>query len=83
MIAKIEFYQEMCCEICCSIIHNHFDCPACGQKYAGTSIYREYYEELTKVGDVFSCEDCDTEFRLTEKTDAWKWEFEYQVDTKA
>ena len=65
---KIKFYSEICCEECNSIIHNHFDCPACKEEYAGTSMYIEPYDETE-----FYCENCRTEFfRENRDTDEWQ-----------
>lgn len=62
---KIEFYSEICCGECNDIVYNHFDCPACNKKYAGTSIYMEPYD-ITE----FSCEECGAEF--IKKENEWE-----------
>lgn len=41
---KLEIYPESCCEICNETIHNHFDCPLCGEKRASTDIYGSLIE---------------------------------------
>jgi len=71
---KTEFYPEICCDECNDVIHNHFDCPVCKHKYAGTSMYGEmdsYYTE-------FSCEECEAEFKLLERHEdfGFFWEIE-------
>ncbi len=68
---KIDFYPEICCDYCNEVIHNHFDCPSCNRKYAGTSMYGEidsYYTE-------FSCEECNARFKLGKK-DEWSYGWE-------
>lgn len=52
-VFAIKLYSEVCCDMCNEIIHNHFDCPVCGEDYAGTSLFGEIYED-----DSFSCENC-------------------------
>ncbi len=71
---KVEFYPEICCDYCNDVIHNHFNCPVCFIKGAGTSIYHDSYEE--QVGDTFSCEECKTEFKIVSK----KWGEEIEVE---
>lgn len=76
---NLEFYSEIHCEICNDVMHNHFDCPACGEEYTGTSVYYDIYE--LETGDTIQCESCGQEFLLVEKTgdwhDEWTW---YMVD---
>jgi hypothetical protein len=62
---EIEFFPEICCDFCNDVIHNHFNCPVCLVEGAGTSIYHDTYEE--REGDIFSCEECKTEFKITKK----------------
>jgi len=62
---KTELYSETCCDECMDIIHNHFDCPICNDDYAGTSIYGTIEDYDDKE---FSCEECDSEFTIIEKT---------------
>ena len=51
------------------IEHNHFDCPACGKKYAGTSIYGcDVYELLDEnPEDQFECEECKATFQFMKR----------------
>ncbi len=53
----VNWHPELCCEICGETIHNHFDCPNCGRRYAGTSVYGDAEE-----GEDFFCEECKTKF---------------------
>lgn len=71
---KIEFYPEICCDMCNGVIHNHMTCPACGDNYAGTDAYGEldasYNTEL-------QCEECKATFKLIKGEgyhDEWEWE---------
>lgn len=75
---KIEIYQEICCDYCNDVIHNHIDCPACKKEYASTDAYHcliDWYD----YGEVrqIACEECGAKFR-TVKTDGflddWEWE---------
>ncbi len=59
----VEFYPEICCELCNEVIHNHFDCPVCKKEYAGTSIYTSMHD----LSDDFSCEECGQKFVITKK----------------
>jgi len=60
---EVKWYIELCCELCHEPIHNHFDCPICETKRAGTSMYGDvvYY-----IDEPFSCEECGTTFRIVE-----------------
>ena len=60
---NLEISGEECCELCCEIIHNHFNCPACGEKDAPTNCYYDLYgEKHSTIG----CESCGARFRLIE-----------------
>ncbi len=66
----IEFYPEICCDYCNEVIHNHFDCPVCNEKYASTSLYGEiddYYKD-------FTCEECNAKFILVKEIETNTWE---------
>ncbi len=73
---KLELYPEICCELCNDTIHNHVDCPACGQKYAGTDLYGSLCDE--EVGFILSCEECKTQFKLTNKDGVYGDEYEWE-----
>lgn len=72
---KIDFFAEICCDMCNDVVHNHFDCPACKTEYAGTDAYGEidgdYYNQV-------SCQECEATFKLIKKEgfnrDDWDWE---------
>lgn len=79
---KLEFYPEMCCEFCNEVIHNHFHCPVCNDKYAGTTIYGSIMENFTDcfmIDTSFSCQECKTTFEVITDTqedvfyDEWEW----------
>ena len=61
---KSEFYGETCCDYCGETIHNHFDCPVCGEECAGTSIYASITEWIQEGNSEFSCEECGAKFRI-------------------
>lgn len=61
LITNVNWMSELCCEYCGDIIHNHFDCPICNFKNAGTSIYCATYE-LSKDDKEFECEECRAKF---------------------
>ncbi len=65
-------YGEICCDECNDIIHCHFDCPACGDEDAGTSMYGDYYE-YHKDGEAFECEECGAKFTPVETGDGDLW----------
>ena len=71
---KIEFYPEICCDLCNETIHNHMTCPACGDTYASTDAYGDldpsYNTEL-------QCEECKAMFKLINGEgwyNDWEWE---------
>jgi hypothetical protein len=64
----LSIYPEICCEECGEIEHNHFDCPACGLKYAPTDQFCALYEEPPPV--IVSCEKCGARFQLM-SGDTW------------
>jgi len=34
----VNFHEEICCEICCEVVHFHIDkCPVCNTNHAGTN----------------------------------------------
>ena len=70
----LEHYPEACCDFCGETVHNHFSCPICEIKYAGTSLYNSIYEEFLPIE--FSCEECNSEFEIIEYNDE---NFDYTV----
>ena len=78
---KLDFRPEDHCDLCGDIAHNHFECPVCRDKDAGTTIYGAIWEEGFEVGDEFECEECGAILELISKennTDynyqEWEWE---------
>lgn len=57
---EVNLYQELCCDECNDVIHNHFDCPACGKFFASTSAYGQIDDDDKEI----SCEDCGAEFKI-------------------
>lgn len=80
---NLDISPEMCCEACGETIHNHFNCPVCGRRGVGTSMYGSMYEEVREWGSVaFNCEACGAIFDLVaesakQKTwlDEWTWTY--------
>ena len=74
---NIEFYPEEHCDECGEIIHNHFDCPVCGTRYASTSIYGYVCDDVKEMQEEgFTCEECDARFVLVNHEggwDNWTW----------
>lgn len=66
---KITFYEEICCEDCNEVIHNHFTCPICKEKYAGTTLYSKVELEYDKD---FECEECGAKFKYDEERELWQ-----------
>ena len=62
LVGKIRIYPEMCCDECGEVIHNHFDCPACGLKYSPSDQYGDLYQEPAPV--IIGCEKCNAKFQL-------------------
>lgn len=56
---NVKWYFEYHCSLCDDVIHNHFDCPNCKTKNAGTSLHSEIEEGL-----YFNCEKCGATFEL-------------------
>lgn len=57
---KVQYYSELCCDLCNDVIHNHFDCPVCKKGGEPTSMYHEIEEDDKN----FQCENCNTYFKL-------------------
>jgi transcription elongation factor Elf1 len=62
LVGQIRIYPELCCDECVEVIHNHFDCPACGEKYSPSDQYCDLYQEPAPI--IISCEKCNAKFRL-------------------
>ena len=58
----VEYYSEICCDICNDIIHNHFDCPICHKEGASTSAYCQI-----EIGEEIDCEECGAKFTVIAK----------------
>lgn len=71
---RLTIHAEICCELCNSVIHNHLECPCCGDSYAATSAYCDLFEE--DVGYEIHCE-CGAGFRLVSK-EGWREEWEWE-----
>lgn len=70
---EVTIYNEVCCELCQEIIHNHFEeCPACGKNYAGTSAYFDLNDTYMMEPSI-KCEECGAEFRPDENVKDFDW----------
>jgi len=67
-VVIVEFYPEICCEMCNETVHNHFDCPICKKDCAPTDAYSDlgYYDDT-----VISCEICNSKFAKVNIDDDW------------
>lgn len=59
--AELKLYPKICCEICNEVIHNHFECPVCGDSYAPSDIYGEVDFD---ADESISCKTCGSEFEI-------------------
>ena len=57
----IHIYPEFCCETCNELIHNHMDCPACGEDNVETNRTDEI-----NIGEEVICEGCKAIFRCVD-----------------
>lgn len=62
---KLNLYAEICCHVCYEVIHNHFDCPVCGEEFAPTSLYCD--EADLEIGETISCEKCFAAWELVSR----------------
>jgi len=78
-LIHLELECEICCDICNEVVHVHFECPACGDKNAGTSCYGAPWDMLDQAGDHLSCKECGADFELVDmgsskwSYDEWLW----------
>lgn len=71
---KITVHQELCCEECMEIIHNHIDCPVCNTDYAPTFLYEDIYNISVES---ITCQVCNTRFKIVYKEGHLEnWEYE-------
>ena len=71
---KIKIKPEVCCNFCNNVTHNHMECPACKNPFSATDKYGDMQDMI--VGDVVSCEECGSAFRVTSNDgtiDKWEW----------
>ena len=76
---KLKHIQETCCDECGNAIHYHFNCPVCQILGAEITVYGNIWEEITKIGDEFECEECKSIFKLmnqNDSVDCWQWEWD-------
>jgi len=57
---KLNIYPEVHCEECMEIIHNHLDCPVCGEQ---DSESEEYYDLCEYDIKEITCANCGSEFQ--------------------
>lgn len=80
MVYNVEFYPEICCDLCGDIIHNHFDCPVCKKGYEPTNIYFNLYEWFEKGEEkMIVCEHCNTKFKVLDEDPDWYYEVNIEV----
>jgi transcription elongation factor Elf1 len=60
--------SENHCEACGEVIHNHFDCPICERRDAGSTCYMDLAGEPAPI--LIGCEECGAEF-TTDAVDAY------------
>lgn len=75
---KLKIYPEVCCDMCGETVHNHIDCPICGEEYAATDIYHDlsWFRDDKEEDRVMICE-CRAAFKATKMEgwiDDWEWE---------
>lgn len=73
-VVELEIYPEICCELCNDVIHNHMDCPVCGDDYAGTDQHG-YIEDTDQV----ECEECGTVYKKV--SDSWHMDCKAEIVT--
>lgn len=73
---KIEFMPQGYCDTPGDVVHNHFDCPACGQEGAGTDIYMGVWEWFDDDQTSFKCESCGAIFELVSGSSESDYVFE-------
>jgi hypothetical protein len=73
-----ELFAEVCCELCGETVHNHFKCPVCKDKYAGTSIYDCIFNH-TENSNKFSCQECNSEFEIVKDEDGYIDSYEFNI----
>jgi hypothetical protein len=42
---QLNIYSEVCCDYCNEVVHNHFDCPVCGEKSTASDNYYDLNED--------------------------------------
>lgn len=75
---KIEIIQEICCDDCGNIIHNHFICPLC-QSNNSTEYFCALWEE-EGVLEV-QCEKCNVKFHTVSREGSID-DYEWEVNTR-
>ena len=72
-ILKIKVYGEICCDYCNEVIHNHWDCPACNEKYASTDTFMTLHD--LEAGEEVTCK-CGAKFKLVSGNPYYDGEWE-------
>lgn len=70
---EIEFYGEICCDMCNEVIHNHMECPECKNDWAATNFYGPVYDYTNDDPCILECEECGAKFQIVEKTYPYSW----------
>ena len=70
--SNIEIYGTECCDECCEVIYNQFNCPICNTFELLTTNENLDYESVT-----IKCEKCGTKFKKHEEDEKDSW---YYID---
>ena len=71
---QLGLVEEICCDYCNEVIHNHIDCPVCNTKFSETDAYCNIREN--DIGFIMKCCKCNTKFELISKDDELELIFE-------
>lgn len=72
---NLNVYSEVCCDDCNEIIHNHFDCPGCGNAHVGSRQYYDLHEDYLDEGyGLLVCGECGARFECLDEP--------YDIDTE-
>ena len=65
---RLKIQTEMCCDYCGEIIHNHLDCPVCGEEDSPSSEYGHLCEIADDIDGPYyiQCGSCETVFKTSD-----------------
>ena len=62
---SVSFDQEICCEVCCEVVHFHIEkCPVCNKKHASTNQFHSVKDCIDSDEGIFTCTNCDSVFKI-------------------